>query len=209
MKWAVLVGGTGSNLAALLRHGLGVELVVSHRRGVLALEVAREYGVPTVTLLPNAYPSREAYGDALRAELVQAKVDAVALAGFMRWLDCETVNAWSGRIFNIHPSLLPSFSGLNAVAQALAHGVRWTGVTVHVVDEGEDSGPIVAQVPVPIHRNDTEETLSARIHRAEHALYGPVLKAYEAKGFEVQGRNVVWHTGAPDLERGSYAVGVD
>ncbi len=209
MKWAVLVGGTGSNLRALLEQSLTVGLVISHRADAGALDIARSHGIAVCTLLPRDYPSRASYGQALRHQLTQAKIDAIALAGFMRWLDGDTVQAWWGKIFNIHPSLLPAFSGLHAVRQALAYGVSWTGVTVHVVDQGEDSGPIVAQIPIAVLPGDSEESLSERIHQVEHRLYAAVLKAFEAGSFYVDGRQVVWNRPVPGLERGNYAVGID
>ncbi len=192
MRWAVLVGGAGSNLAALLERGVGVELVVSHRAGVGALAIARAHRVPAAVLLPSRYPSREAYGEALRQAFDDAAIDAVAMAGFLRWLDAETVQAYRGRIFNVHPSLLPAFPGLHAIRQALAYGVRWTGVTVHLVDEGQDTGPVVAQEPVPVEPADTEESLAARIHAVEHRLYGDVLQAFERQRFFVSGRRAIW-----------------
>ena len=192
VRWAVLVGGTGSNLEALIQKGISVELVVSHKRQVRALEIARRHHIWHETLLPASYADRDAYGQALRRLLDGAKIDAIALAGFMRWLDPLTVETYRNRIFNIHPSLLPAFSGLNAVAQALAYGVGWTGVTVHLVDEGEDSGPIVAQEPVKVQPGDTEASLAERIHRVEHRLYGEVLQAFEHERFAVNGRRVVW-----------------
>jgi phosphoribosylglycinamide formyltransferase-1 len=209
MKWAVLVGGTGSNLSALLDYGLDVAVVISHRLGVGALDVAERHGVLTKILLANDYSSRRLYGAELRAVLTANGVEAVALAGFMRWLDRETVSEYAGKMFNIHPSLLPSFPGLHAVRQAIQHGVRWTGVTVHVVDDGQDTGPIVAQVPVPVLGTDTEDSLSHRIHRAEHALYGPVLRAFELHQFNIDGSRVVWRTEALGLERGQHAVGIN
>ncbi len=192
MRWAVLVGGTGSNLAALLDRGIDIGLVVSHRAEVGALVIARAHRVPAAVLLPSRYASREAYGADLRQTLENAAIDAVAMAGFLRWLDTDTVRSYRGRIFNIHPSLLPAFPGLHAIGQALVYGVRWTGVTVHLVDEGRDSGPVVAQEPVPVEPEDDEESLAARIHAVEHRLYGDVLQAFEQQRFFVCGRKVVW-----------------
>lgn len=190
MKWAVLVGGQGTNLEAILAAGLSVDLVISHRAGVRALAVADGYGVDREVLLPRDFPDRDRYGQALRARLGERGIEAVALAGFMRWLDPGTVDAYRGRIFNVHPSLLPAFAGLNAIAQALAYGVVWTGVTVHLVDEGEDTGPIVAQEPVPVLESDTEETLAARIHAVEHRLYPETLRAFEQGAWYLEGRRV-------------------
>lgn len=193
MRWAVLVGGQGTNLEALLRAGLSVDLVVSHRAGVRALAVAETHRVESQVLLPRAFPDRDSYGRALVSIFRERGIEAVALAGFMRWLDPGTVDAYRGRIFNVHPSLLPAFRGLNAVGQALAYGVAWTGVTVHLVDEGEDTGPIVAQEPVRVLDSDDEETLAARIHAVEHRLYPETLVAFEQGAFHLDGRRVRWH----------------
>lgn len=186
MRWAVLVGGTGSNLAAILQSGFPVAVVVSHRKSAGALDIARRHGIPAEYLLPAQYPGRAEYDAALRRLLSRYEVEAIAMAGFLRWLHPETISAYPGRIVNIHPSLLPAFPGLNAVEQAYDHGVRWTGVTVHFVDEGHDSGPIIAQVPVPRHEHDRVEDLAARIHAAEHRLYPAVLKALEDGGIQWQ-----------------------
>ncbi|MCY0881862.1 MAG: phosphoribosylglycinamide formyltransferase, partial [Firmicutes bacterium] len=157
MKWAVLVGGTGSNLEAMLKAGAPISLVVSHRAGVRALDIAAQYRVPAITVLPKDFASRTAYDDYLLRLLVDCGIDAVALAGFMRWMGSNIVEAYRGRLVNIHPSLLPAFAGLHAIEQAYDAGVFWTGVTVHFVDEGHDTGPIIAQSVVPRYAQDTVE----------------------------------------------------
>lgn len=190
MKWAVLVGGTGTNLRALLEHGVNVAVVVSHRPGVKAIEVAGEFGVPVHVLSSREHPDRNRYGELLRDILTRYDVEAIALAGFLRWLDTATVERFSNRILNVHPSLLPAFPGLNAIRQALDYGSRWTGVTVHIVDEGEDSGPIVVQEPVAIEPGESEASLTARIHTLEHRLYPYAVQAMDRGIVKVDGRKV-------------------
>jgi phosphoribosylglycinamide formyltransferase-1 len=189
MKWAVLVGGTGSNLRALLQTGFPVSLVVSHRPGVGALAIAQAHHIPHAVITPKPFgKDREAYDAALREVLHQHQIEAVALAGFLRWLTATTVDHFRGRIVNIHPSLLPAFAGLHAIERAYAAGVLWTGVTVHFVDEGQDTGPVIAQTPVPRYPDDSLEALEARIHQAEHELYPKVLWALD-------GHDIAWRDG--------------
>jgi phosphoribosylglycinamide formyltransferase 1 len=180
MTWrrtlAVLVSGNGSNLQALLDASAApgfparVGVVLSNVPGVLALERAQAAHVPTV-VVPHKGSSRAAYDAALLAALAPHHPEIVCLAGFMRLLGVDFLRAFPSGVLNIHPALLPSFPGLHAVRQALEHGVKVTGCTVHLVDEGTDTGPIVAQAAVPVLASDTEETLGARIQREEHRLY--------------------------------------
>lgn len=179
MRWAVLVGGRGSNLAALLAAGIDVRLVVSHRAGVGALDVARSAAVPARVLEPAGFADRAAYDRTLAEILASAGVDGVVLAGFLRILGPTVVDAYPGRLLNVHPSLLPAFPGLHAPRQALAAGVRVTGATVHFVDHGMDTGPIIAQAPVPVWPDDTEATLTARIQSVEHRLLPLVVRLVE------------------------------
>jgi phosphoribosylglycinamide formyltransferase-1 len=173
----VLVSGNGSNLQAILDAiangalAARVRLVLSNRAQAFALERARKAGVPTLVISHQDHPSREAFDAALVAALRQHGVEWVALAGFMRILTPVFFDAFGGRALNIHPSLLPSFPGVHAIRQALAHGVKVTGCTVHWVEEGVDSGPIVAQRAVPILEGDSEDSLAERMHRAEHELF--------------------------------------
>lgn len=177
----VLVSGNGSNLQAILdaiaQGSLNAEvrLVISNRADAYALTRARDAGVETLVLPHKSFASREEFDRALLNELTRAGVQWVVLAGFMRVLTPEFIRAYRGRILNIHPALLPSFPGTHAIRQALEHGVKVTGCTVHFVDEGVDSGKIIAQRAVPILAGDDEASLAARLHAAEHELYLEVL----------------------------------
>ncbi len=196
VRLGVLVSGTGSNLQAILDAiGAGtlpatVACVISNKPGVLALERARNAGVPALTIPSKDFANREAFDRALVSALREANVDWVVLAGFMRLLTPEFLGAYPGRIINIHPSLLPAFPGVDAAQQALDYGVKITGCTVHFVDSGIDSGKIIAQRSVPVAASDDRATLGARIHAAEHELFVAVLRdiaagkivAFEAVG---------------------------
>lgn len=195
MRWAVLVGGTGSNLKALLESGFGVDLVVSHRSGVGALAVAEAAHIPTVVLKGGDFSSRQDYDRALCEVLADAAIERVAMAGFLRWLTPHVVTQYRGRLMNIHPSLLPAFPGLHAIEQAFQAGVMWTGVTIHLVDEGHDTGPILAQCPVPRLLDDTIESLTERIHQAEHRLYPKILSLMDDGDLEYQEGHIDWKGG--------------
>ena len=181
LNLGVLVSGSGTNLQAILdavaKGALDarVRCVISNKSEALALERARAFGVPALALSHKAYATREAFDDAVLAALREHGVEWVALAGFMRVLTPGFLRAWNGRVVNIHPSLLPAFPGVNAIGQALAHGVKITGCTVHFVDDGVDSGPIIAQRAVPVLDGDDEASLAARLHAAEHELFVSVL----------------------------------
>jgi phosphoribosylglycinamide formyltransferase-1 len=182
LELGVLVSGNGSNLQAIIDAvGRGeldarIKLVVSNRENAFALERARNANVKAVVCSHKGLPSREAYDEKLVELLREAGVEYVVLAGFMRILSPLFVRAFRGRVLNIHPALLPAFPGVNALGQALAHGVKVTGVTVHWVDEGVDTGPIIAQRAVPILPSDSEATLAERVHQVEHELYVEVLR---------------------------------
>ncbi len=172
----VLISGRGSNLLSILhaeaasRLDARVRLVVSNRADAGGLVHAKARNVPTCVLSHKDHASREAYDEALVAALREAGVTFVVLAGFMRIVTPVFLNAFPDRVINIHPSLLPAFPGVHSHAQALAYGVKITGCTVHFVDAGTDTGPIVAQTAVPVRDDDDEETLSARVLNAEHNL---------------------------------------
>jgi phosphoribosylglycinamide formyltransferase-1 len=194
----VLVSGSGTNLQAILdaqkAGALGpgeVRVVISNVEGVQALERAAKAGVTAHALPHKKFPSREAYDAQLVQLLREARAEWVVLAGFMRLVTPTLLDAFPLRVLNIHPSLLPSFPGLHAIRQALAHGAKVTGVTVHFVDTGLDAGPIVAQVAVPILDGDDEATLSARIHAEEHRLYPAVVRAVVEGRVSVHGRRVM------------------
>lgn len=192
MRWAVLVGGTGSNLRALLERGLTVNVVVSHREEVGALDIAQEFGVPCRVILPSHYPDRVAYDQALLGILREFCIEQIALAGFLRWLGTPIIEAFADRIINLHPSLLPSYVGLHAIERAFADRVLWSGVTVHGVDEGHDSGPILAQIPVAREKQDSLEEFRARIHQAEHRLYPEVALAVDRAEVSWHGHEVTY-----------------
>lgn len=192
----VLVSGRGSNLQALIdaarRGELGGELavVVSNVESALGLERARKAGIPAV-FRDHRGKKREAY-DAEIVEILRAhRVDLVCLAGFMRLLSPVFVRAFPGRIVNIHPALLPAFPGLDAQRQAWEHGAKVSGATVHIVDEGLDSGPIVAQEAVSVRASDTPESLAERILEAEHRLYPRAVRTLLAGRWRIEGRRFV------------------
>jgi len=198
MKVGVLVSGSGTNLQALLDAEARGELapaeiavVVSNRPGVAALERATTAGKPAVVVDHKAFADRSSFEDALVAALTANGVELVVLAGFMRVLTERFTSRYVQRIVNTHPSLLPAFPGANAAAQAIAHGVKLSGVTIHFVDASLDGGPIIAQVAVPISPGDTPETLQARIQREEHQLLPAVVRRLAAGQLSCQGRVVV------------------
>ncbi len=184
MVIGVLASGRGSNLQAILdaiRLGTlvaKVGIVISDKKDAMALARARSSNVPGVFLDPKAYPGREAYDAALVSLLATHKVELVVLAGFMRVVTRALIEPYKNRIINIHPSLLPAFPGLHAQRQALAHGVKISGCTVHFVDEQVDHGPIIAQVASPVEPEDTESSLSDRILAEEHRLLPQVIQQF-------------------------------
>lgn len=185
LQLGVLVSGSGSNLQAILdgissgRLAAECKLVVSNRPGAHALERATRAGVPTLCLDHKEFESRQAFDAALVGALNAAGVEWVALAGFMRVLTSGFLKAFSGKVINIHPSLLPAFPGVDAQKQAFEYGVKITGCTVHFVDDGVDSGPIIAQSAVEVLAHDTEESLRARILEQEHRIFVEALDSIE------------------------------
>jgi phosphoribosylglycinamide formyltransferase-1 len=197
LRVGVLASGRGSNLQALLDATRApgfparIAVVIADRERAGALQRAASAGVPAVFVDPKAYGDREAYDAALLAGLERHRVDLVCLAGFMRILGGDFVRRLRGRLVNIHPSLLPAFPGLHATRQALEHGVKVAGVTVHFVDEGVDTGPIIAQASVPVRDDDTEESLSERILGEEHRLYPDVVRRFAEGRLRLSGRRVI------------------
>lgn len=192
---AVLASGSGSNLQALIdAPDLGAEIgvVISDRPEAPALERAERAGIATRIVEWGRFESRAEFSAAINSEIEAIDARGVVLAGFMRVLDENLVGRHLNRILNIHPSLLPAFPGSNAVGQALRHGVRVTGVTVHFVDEKVDHGPIIAQRAVPVLPDDDISSLHARIQVAEHELYPAVVRAFARGEIQVEGRSVTW-----------------
>ena len=193
----VLASGRGSNLQAILaacaRPGFPahVTVVISDREQAAALEGARAAGVEALWVNPKDFGDREAFDLVLVHELQRRAVGLVCHAGFMRILSPVYVRAFAGRALNVHPSLLPAFPGLRAQRQALDHGVRVTGATVHFIDEGVDTGPIVLQAAVPVEPGDTEETLAARILGQEHRLYPEAIRLFAEGRLRIEGRRVI------------------
>ena len=190
---AVLASGSGTNLQALLDDpvvGPWIALVLSDRPDAYALERARSRGVEAVVVLPADHPDRASYDRAVRELLEQRGIEYVLLAGFMRIIGSEVVGPYAGRMLNVHPALLPSFPGAHAVADALAWGVQVTGVTVHLVDEEVDHGPIVAQEAVPVRPDDDRDSLEARIHEVEHRLFPSAARGLVEGRLKIEGRVV-------------------
>jgi phosphoribosylglycinamide formyltransferase 1 len=194
---AVLVSGRGTNLQSLLdAQDQGVfrcariVLVASNRKDAYALERAARHGIETAVLSHRSYSSREAYDEALVALLRSRQIDWVCLAGFMRILSPVMVRAFPQRILNIHPALLPAFPGLHVQQAALDYGVRVSGCTVHLVDEGVDTGPILVQRAVPVLDSDDADALSARILEQEHLAYPEALRLVTEKKWTLVGRRV-------------------
>lgn len=195
-KIGVLVSGRGSNLQAIMDRiadgylQLEIAVVISDKVDALALKRAEDAGIPTVVVARKECESKEEFEDKIHAALIAAGCELVVLAGFMRLLSGNFVNRWQHKIINIHPALLPSFPGLDAQGQAVDYGVKISGCTVHFVDEGTDSGPIILQKAVPVLDDDTEETLAARILEQEHKAMPEALKLWSEGKLQVNGRRV-------------------
>jgi phosphoribosylglycinamide formyltransferase 1 len=190
---AVLVSGSGTNLQALLEDPLirpHVALVLSDRPAIKALERARDAGVETLVIEPVAFADRDRFSRAVADELEARDVDLLVSAGYLRILGPDVVKRWYQRFVNVHPALLPAFPGMHAVRDALAYGVKTTGVTVHFVDDGVDSGPIVLQEAVEVRDDDSWDTLEERIHDAEHRLLPAAVRALLAGRITLDGRRV-------------------
>jgi phosphoribosylglycinamide formyltransferase-1 len=187
MTIVVLISGRGSNLQALLDAGLPVAAVISNRGAAKGLALAAARGVPTRVIEHQAYASREEFDAALAAEIDRFAPRLVVLAGFMRVLSPAFVARYAGRLVNIHPSLLPAFSGLETHRRALEAGVKLHGCTVHFVTEQLDHGPIIIQAAVPVRADDTAETLAARVIRQEHVIYPRAVRWF------LEGRLVIEH----------------
>jgi len=195
-RLGILLSGRGSNFEAIAdsiaagRLAAEIAIVISNRPEARGVEIARERGLPVV-VIPSKGGAREEYDRRLIAELALHGVDLICLAGFMRLLSAEFCRAFPMRILNIHPSLLPAFPGLDAQKQALDHGAKISGCSVHFVDEQLDAGPIVLQAAVPVLDDDTPETLAARILKEEHRIYSEAIGMVLSGRWRIDGRRVI------------------
>jgi phosphoribosylglycinamide formyltransferase-1 len=200
----VLVSGNGTNLQALIDASAAADypariaVVISNNAAAFALKRAEQANIPTALLDRASFPTRDQFENALLEKLEECKVQLLCLAGFMRILSPRFLKLFPGQVLNIHPALLPSFPGLHAQRQALAHGVKISGCTVHFVDAGTDTGPIIVQAAVPVLPGDDETALAARIQREEHRIF-PLAVRWVAEGLvSLQGR-VVQFRGEPEI----------
>jgi phosphoribosylglycinamide formyltransferase-1 len=205
---AVLASGTGTNLQAILdrlhgRDRIEVACVASNKPGARALERARDAGIETAVFERSAYPGREARDAALGEWLAGRDVDLVVLAGYMELLSPAFVRRFRNQIVNVHPALLPSFPGINAVGQALAHGVRVTGVTIHLVDEGVDSGPIILQRAVEVPPDRDRARLEEELHQVEHELLPEAIRLFADEAVRTDPENArIVHVAQPAHRHG-------
>lgn len=196
MRLGILISGRGSNFEAIANSiaqrklDAEIAIVIANKASAGGLEIARQRGIP-MRAIPSQGMDREAYDKLLVDELRTHEVELVCLAGFMRLLSANFVRAFPNRVLNIHPSLLPAFPGLDAQRQALEHGVKVTGCTVHFVDEFLDSGPIILQSAVPVLDRDTVETLSARILLQEHSIYSQAIQLIAEDRVTIEERRVL------------------
>jgi len=196
LRIGVLASGRGSNFEAIARvveSGFipaTLAVLVTDRPDARAVDLARAHGIEPLALDAREYPGRDAHEKAVIGALEERGVGLVCLAGYMRLLSVAFVGHFEGRLLNIHPSLLPAFPGLHAQRQALRHGVKVAGATVHFVDEGVDTGPIVLQAAVPVSEDDTEETLSERILAEEHRIYPEAVRLFAEGRLSLEGRRV-------------------
>ena len=196
---AVLASGRGSNFQAIIERvsdgTIPAEIVclITDNPSAYAIERAKTHNIPVSIVSFSDYPDRELYNKALEQAMQDCNADLFVLAGYMRLLKPETVRAFSGKMINIHPALLPSFSGLHAQQQALDYGVKIAGCTVHFVDEGMDTGPIILQYPVVVMNDDTEDSLAERIMEFEHQALPQAVKLFCEDRLEISGRKVIVH----------------
>ena len=207
VRLGVLASGRGSNLQAIIDNiekgslSAKIAVVISDQPSAYALERARQHTIAAVHVSARGFKGkREEYDSLLVKELQKWDVDIVCLAGFMRIITPTLISAFPNRILNIHPALLPAFPGLHVQKAALEHGVKFSGCTVHFVDEGMDTGPIIIQAVVPILDHDTEESLSARILQQEHTIYSRAIQLYAEGRLSVQGRRVTVSKGGKSGE---------
>lgn len=196
MNIAIFASGRGSNFEAIMQSVKSgvvrarVPLLICDNPEAGVLKLAEKEGVEAALVLRESFSSRQEFEAAILGHLQRHAIDAIALAGFMRMLSGGFVGSYKNRIINIHPALLPSFKGTNAIADAFEYGVRLTGVTVHFVDEGMDSGPIILQRQVPVEQHDTLVSIEEKIHSLEHELYPQALRLFAEGKLAITGRRV-------------------
>lgn len=197
LKTGVLASGRGSNFQAIIdsieagRLQAEICLLITDNAEAYAIERAKKHGIEYAVMSPKQFVSKDAYYDAIAAELRTRGIELVVLAGFMRVIGKPLVDAFPNRIMNIHPALLPSFPGLHGQKQAADYGVKISGCTVHFVDEGMDTGPIIIQAAVPVFDDDTEESLSQRILKLEHKIFPHAIRLFAEGRIHVTGRKVM------------------
>lgn len=190
---AVFVSGSGSNLQAIIDSGIdsaNIAVVVCNKPGAYAIERARKHNIPVEIIDHKDYDSREDFEKEIISRIKDYNIDLIVLAGFMRILSPYFVRHYKHRIINLHPALLPAFPGMHSARQALEYGVKFTGCTVHFVDEGVDTGPIIKQAVVPVEDDDTEQSLLDKIHLKEHEIYPEAVRLFCEDKLRIEGRRV-------------------
>lgn len=196
LKLAVLASGRGSNFDAIQNAiakgdlAADIKILISDQQQAPALDKAAGYGIKALYVNPRDYQNRDAYENYIVSQTKEYEIDIIVLAGYMRLVGKVFLNAYKWRIVNIHPALLPSFTGLHAQQQAVDYGVRYSGCTVHLVDEGMDTGPIILQAVVPVHSEDDEESLAERILQEEHQIYWQALQLFAEGSLFIEGRKI-------------------
>ncbi len=196
IRISVLASGRGSNFQSIIdaisnkRLSAEIAILVTDNPSAFAIERAKRYGIECLVLDPKEFESRDEYYTRISQELTKRNTGLVVLAGFMRIVGKPLIDAFPHKIMNIHPALLPAFPGLHGQKQALEYGVKISGCTVHFVDEGMDTGPVIIQAAVPVYQDDTEETLSERILCLEHQIYPEAIRLFSEGRLEVEGRTV-------------------
>jgi phosphoribosylglycinamide formyltransferase-1 len=196
LKIGVLASGRGSNFQSIIDSiesgfiNAEISILITDKPDAYAIERARNHGIESLVMKPQDFKGKDNYYAAVASELIKRNVELVVLAGFMRVVGKALLDQYQNRVMNIHPALLPSFPGLHGHKDAIDYGVKISGCTVHFVDEGVDTGPIIAQAAVPAYDDDTEETLSARILKKEHEIFPLAIKLYSEGKISLEGRTV-------------------
>lgn len=199
LKLGILISGNGSNLQSIIDHieqgslRAVIQIVISNNPDAYGIIRAKKHGLPFCVLKNSDFKNKEEFDSELINTLIKHDVELVTLAGFMRIISPRFLQAFPGRVMNIHPALLPSFPGLHGQRQAVTYGVKVSGCTVHFVDEGVDTGPIIIQRAVPVRDDDTEDTLAARILKEEHKIYPQAIQLFADGKLEIRGRKVFIH----------------